>query len=1060
MSDGEVEVVLEEFSQVVQYRGGHLLTLLKKKRYNKEVILDDLYVSESHICVSLCVPKHSICCVVMLDLVPSHVPSPTPLQVKQLLEHIMSGSRVCMSDIMVLYPPSPIVSFEFLPRKREEETNNVCSILSFVLVAKCGYSTTGTFDNTAFSWDTKCNILNLIDAHQLSQCQFRRIESAHVHIPTMSLMWTEIGWDEDPDKSTSITVSRCIMSARFPMSMFEGNIDRERDEESKHSSEESSQSPTGEVEKLLSLLHEDVCFVSCPLLHLSPFQSAKSISCLNDFQIKIELARNGCWILIPHLSSQHASVVRYSVLFINFSNGLRSDIIELPISNTINNIKSEKCAKYTAVSMVLLDVDGGGKKENKCDICSSVLIFNGDLVNNFEMIRVSYFNGRILLRNPIQLPCPSNCIFANCSNNISRRIVSMTIIKGTLLILLSDCILFSTLSCLMAYFDELGRNRKDSMTLWQLCERSSYPSCCLGFWKIPSYLMRIGGEQERKYYGSCPSIVGSYTARAVMYNVHVRFQHKPRMQATYTVLTPSLILTPPSTLTTAKWFDSQHILIPPLQYLQALSGSNTLTTDTPSMKASSPKPEKSNFNTTLVSIISHMNEILICYCCQSCCCSHSYATPHRISSPCATSTIDLLCRLLSQNASSTDSIPRISCKIKMMQYFSDMDANDSRPFDLNDFVKSVEGCSDNIAQLNCSYVEETLRHLLRNRFETDDLVDFILVVLYIAFSLYVEREECSCSGRSLCSCRERKPSTAYIILRRCLLTTLRHILRSNEEDVEGSCSKLSPIHHWSSFQICSDLIHALCQNLKQEADKKNFVPASHQNVLLLLISLCGDVVGVIEILEAFQRHQDVYEVGRDLFYNFNKYIAICNPNSESFIPVTRRSALQPHICCKAVDDCDGTEDIDSENEDCFGETWVTKGDSDSDDDGDLIFSDASPSSEVSAAVNASEFMSDATAAYVQMNYRVILNRVLFSALYTKSLVEIKCIIDNIVWSLCIDATDHNEFLIAKKRQFIAEIVQRLIQEMKECSMFDGKCKVLQDSSSNIVVDKFIDSLLQ
>ena len=655
--------------------------------------------------------------------------------------------------------------------------------------------------------------------------------------------------------------------------------------------------------------------------------------------------------------------------------------------------------------------------------------------------------------------------------------------------------------------------------------------------------------------------------------------------------------------------------------LSSCSGTTTSAERAPASPCPSPSPRPHVLETAsplsvsrLVEVVSLMDDRLACHCCQTCGCAHIHASPVPSSGSSRSEeqvrTVASswhLSSLLSDNdnlqhqhqheqkheqkhehhfshqtphehrssyqkdAQSQLSLA-VTCDQKLADYFAAGDSDTAsihegshvRPFDLNDFVASVESCplSSNSNSNNCYpltqqsnvYLEKALQYLLLRQEKcappaspappavsekldpSAELLDFSLVVLHIAFCLdQTKAPSCICVGSSttvkgkkktkgkedselnICACSEATPSMAYNVVRRCLKTVLEFILAPGvllnmRDKVPQPSTTPFGSYHWGGCQAISHLLEELKTTTCIQPSKENLpglpvaVTRSHQDLVLQLLALSGDVLSVVELLDNWERFEDLFCFVQELLCRFHSHVRARGIEGSATVSVlvSPLSSQRKHICGRqalaggdlmAVQMGEGEEEKkqqaeeekeeeegedrneSNEDDDGWGGTWVTTGNDEVSEESEeeeeeeeesdyMSVSDGGGTTTTPAGLcgvpAAHMVLSDAAVTTLALHYPALLRHALFAAMFLNDMERVKGMYDQAVWTLCLPTlsasqpsgqlTEQREVL--QKRLFLLEIMVDVKNRGVACGQ--NTCATGDGSRA---MDEFIDSVV-
>ena len=564
-SHSQLEVLLQHFPQIIHFRAGQLLSLLRSRSHNHnrshgktkqkqtlpvpelepeqtteapppqlagsssiqppigDIKLQDLYVTNGHICISLVVPDVELQCIVLLDLVAPHVLVPTPKDMRTFLKSIKRGVQCSLPHTCVLFLSSPLVSFQFIATP-ESESGSEFSAVSFVLVTQCGLLATAAFVTEESRWEILTNTFNICDAHQSHHAQRRWVESAQFHPSTRTLLWVEAGSESDrpPSSSESIlspsssiylpphitppasplpkkpkvkAISRFVMSAKVPSKII---FKIPHDTSGTHDIDINYPSKSGSGATIFvgDVLYQNNSVTICPVLQLPILKVSSHMRSVNDKkveQVQLAPSQAGCWVLVPltspsfisnvdidcssndssqQFSNQKSNTtatthVEHALYYFDFSTGRKYDCPELLNPNSVDLFTILR-----SVSLILLDCS-----DTLARSCSSVLVVyeycrtTPGYESSLMVGRVSYLGGSILVQpawSLPDLPIPTN------EAPLISDVQALQVEEGLLLVLFEHFLIYTSLSALMSCCEGFSQSVACSHNFWNMASSPDY----------------------------------------------------------------------------------------------------------------------------------------------------------------------------------------------------------------------------------------------------------------------------------------------------------------------------------------------------------------------------------------------------------------------------------------------------------------------------------------------------------------------------------------------------------------------------------------------------------
>lgn len=603
------------------------------------------------------------------------------------------------------------------------------------------------------------------------------------------------------------------------------------------------------------------------------------------------------------------------------------------------------------------------------------------------------------------------------------------------------------------------------------------------------------------FRGALPSPIGVFTSRGAMLNVELKHHNKASSsrkerspRAVVTDIHEEVCCPRLSDASWAQMIQTVGSIVPPLQHLQLSSPQNesrsSPTSGCQDLAGRVADHSSQRVVSSLVEILCLMDDGLCCFCCQRCGRGHFHATSQCEEGLLGGNTLatsNILSRLLSENTDiieksteDSDSPPQMitTCRKKLAEFFANRpmhyeceDVQTLRAFDLNDFVGSIESVSDGQVETDCEpYFERVLKFWLlqssvvltggdEKTFQDEisladhysrALCDFILVMLDVAMSFtLIPQVQCKqpTDGVSGNQCVKSVPTAAFILLRRCLAATLETCLRSKALVAARTTCSLSTL-------TCTEKCDVLLKLLKSECARMH-VLSIHQDVILHLLAMCGDLPNVVNMLSVFGRYHDLLVLGRQLL---DKYSAcISSRRSGAVVTVSHVSSQRIHTCGQRVHSSDVTKNVENdtlddsedeeEGEDDFGDTWVTTCDV-SDTVVESVHTELLETATESNATSEKLFcdnsinLSAACVTSIALHYRSIVRDIVYAALYVNEVEAAKEICVTVQWE---QVTQHDHDLSPTSSELGSEdasvqvkksmnmLVQEVVQELKDAN---------------------------
>jgi hypothetical protein len=258
------------------------------------------------------------------------------------------------------------------------------------------------------------------------------------------------------------------------------------------------------------------------------------------------------------------------------------------------------------------------------------------------------------------------------------------------------------------------------------------------------------------------------------------------------------------------------------------------------------------------------------------------------------------------------------------------------------------------------------------------------------------------------------------------------------------------------------------------------VSPTHQQFLVQLLALSGDLLGVLELLEHFGRFNDLLRFGQGLLKRFGCYTKYHGCVTDD---VSLRSSQRAHRCGQVGqgdssggggdgklaeaaiigggeddedrgegeesddgdddgDDGGDDDDDDDGDDDRFGDTWVTTGDEDGDADADAdAYGDGSSvgvaQGTSSLNVNTSDppqsslpsaepcpLLSAPAISAIRIHYAALVRHTLFAAIYLNDLAGVAVIHEDVVWEYCLTAQCQSQ----RQRQSVRDEDKKMLQK--------------------------------
>jgi hypothetical protein len=182
------------------YRGGYLFLLLSHNHFSKHLKIQSIHAATStHLALSLQHLTSQRYCLLILDLVPTHIPTPSYVEIKRFLIRFCNGSNPKLNHTLVYYPNSLLITVQFITPSTETKLGTALMIGTQLGVVQF-------FSFQLLEWEWKAiesfDILQTQDQILLGRGH-KYLQALTYHPPTLTLTWIEL------DDRNNCSLIRC-----------------------------------------------------------------------------------------------------------------------------------------------------------------------------------------------------------------------------------------------------------------------------------------------------------------------------------------------------------------------------------------------------------------------------------------------------------------------------------------------------------------------------------------------------------------------------------------------------------------------------------------------------------------------------------------------------------------------------------------------------------------------------------------------------------------------------------------------------------------------------------